>query len=744
MDKTNRQNIRRSRDELVDHETVHLLYSHARNANISTLLAAAVLVFVQWQVISHTILVGWLGFITAVSLYRIAQSYWYHRDPQQINRTQYWKKGYILSTGFSALGWGSSGLLLFSYDSLAHQTFLIYVLAGIAAGGVATLSMVRLVYTLHLLLVLLPTTFHFYFLADKLHFAIGVLATVYLFLLLRIAGSMHDTLRDSLNLRFENVDLVSILSEAKQKAEELNEELKIEINERKKGEQTLRESEEKYRMLIEIMPQAIVIIQGRKPVFANKLALEIFGFSETDDISEIDIMNLVRESERDRLGHYILERISGRDDAPDHYYATLKTSIGTRFPAELYARKIIYSGRSAVQLIISDMSERKKMEEEILKVRKLESIGVFAGGIAHDFNNLLTGILGNITLAKISTPKEDTNAQWLEEAHEACCRAKGLTQQLLTFSKGGLPVKKAASLNELIVNSALFVLRGSNVKCEFDIAPDLWPVEVDEGQFVQVINNLVINGDQAMPEGGIIRIRAENSVVLSGSGLSLVKGDYVRIAVQDEGIGIHEKYQSKVFDPYFSTKEKGSGLGLAISYSIVQNHGGCIILDSEVGLGTRFFIYLPALPDGKIQEGVKERAERKKPLTSGHILVVDDEEMIRKVVGNILVHLGFDPVFAADGDEAITLYQKAAISNRRFQMVILDLTIPGGKGGRETIKELLEIDPKAKVVVASGYSNDPIMADYGSYGFSAVLTKPFDIDEIRLVIEDVLGDTDTD
>jgi len=738
MDKANGKHIRSSRDELVDHETVRLLYSHARIVNISTLLVAAVLVFILWQVISHTILVGWLGFITAVSLYRLAQSYWYHRDPRQINRTQYWKKSYILSTGFSALGLGSSGLLLFSYDSLTHQIFLIYVLAGIAAGGVATLSMLRPAYTLHLLLVLLPTILHFYILADKLHVAMGILATVYLYLLLRIAGSMHETLRYSLNLRFENVDLVSVLSEAKQKAEQLNEELKMEINKKKKGEQTLRESEEKYRMLIEIMPQAIVIIQERKPVFANRLALEIFGFSETDDLSGINIMNLVRESERERLNQYILARISGRDDAPDHYYATLKTSIGTRFPAELYARKIIYSSKWAIQLIISDMSERKKMEEEILRAGKLESIGVFAGGIAHDFNNLLTGILGNIALAKISTPREDANAQWLEEAHDACCRAKKLTQQLLTFSKGGLPVKKAASLNELIVNSALFMLRGSNVRCEFDIYPDLWPVEVDQGQFVQVINNLVINGDQAMPEGGVIRIRAENHVVLSGSGLPLVKGDYVRIAVQDEGIGIHEKYQAKVFDPYFSTKEKGSGLGLAICYSIIRNHGGCIIIDSEVGIGTHFFIYLPAMPDGKIQESGNERAGRRKPLTGGHILVVDDEEMIRKVLGNMLLLMGFDPVFAADGDEAITLYQQAVISNRRFQMVILDLTIPGGKGGQETIKELLEIDPKAKAVVASGYSNDPVMADFGSYGFKAVLTKPFDIDEVRLVLEDVL------
>ncbi len=741
MENITEQKKEKNREVLIEYETVRLLYSHAKNANIITLSVGVVLVFVQWPVISHWILLLWLGFITAVSFFRIAQSYRYHRDSQPFERIRYWKKSYIVSTACSAFCWGSSGLLLFSYDSLSHQTFLIYVLAGIAAGGVATLSMVRWTYCLHLLLVLLPAILHFLFLANKLHLSLAVLATVYLLLLLRTAKTMHVTLKDSLKLRFANVDLVKVLSDAKQQAEQLNEELKVEINERKKGEKKVRDSEEKYRMLIEMLPQAIVIIQDRKPIFGNRRAHELFGYEESDDISVIDALSLVQEQERERVDQFARDRLAGRSNSPDHYFSTLKKSDGTEFYAELHAKKIRYDGKGAVQFVINDISKRKKMEEEVHKVKKLESIGVFAGGIAHDFNNLLTGILGNIALAKVKTSEKNEIFKWLHEANEACCRAKELTGQLLTFSKGGLPVKKTATLNELIINSALFMLRGSNVKCEFDIAPDLWPVEVDEGQFVQVINNLVINGDQSMPSGGVIHIRAENSTIYQGSGLPLVRGDYVRILIKDEGVGIPEKYITRVFDPYFSTKEKGSGLGLAICYSIIQNHGGCIVLDSEAGKGSCFFIYLPASP-GKEVEGVEQGSEEGPVVFgSGRILVVDDEEMIRKVLGEMLTHLGLKPVYTDDGVEAIELYRRAAVSNQRFNAVILDLTIPGGLGGRETIKEILQVDPAARVIVASGYSNDPIMADYSSYGFQGVLAKPFDIEEVQAVLEKVLGKT---
>jgi len=735
------KNSKCSRELLVNSELVRLLYSHVTTANIVTIFVALVLVFIQWTVIPHRVLLNWLGFIVIVSLFRLGQSYFFHRTPENVERSEFWKNWYIFTTFCSALGWGSSGILLFPTDSMAHQVFLAYVLAGIAAGGMATLSMATWTYVTHLLLVLLPISIHFLIMGGTIHFSLGGMAIVYLLLLLRTAKIMQKTVVESLNLRFQNNDLVEFLSKTKKETEQLNEELETEILEKRRSEITLRESEEKYRMLIELMPQGIVIVQNEKPMFANHVALKIFNIDETRSVAKINIMSLVSKNEQARLGSLLKAKLMGETDLPEHYFAILKRFNGVEFPAEIFVRKISFAGEAAVQVIITDISERKRMEEEVFRARKLESIGIFAGGIAHDFNNLLTGILGNVTLAKVDMSKEDKSYQWLEEAKKASYRAKDLTQQLLTFSRGGAPVKKTASIINLIIDSSLFVLRGSNVKCEFSIPDDLWSVEVDEGQFTQVINNMVINADQAMPEGGIVKITAENIAMEAESGLPLIKGDYVRITVQDQGSGVEDKYLSRIFDPYFSMKEKGSGLGLAVCYSIIRNHGGCITLDSISGEGTAFFIHLPAVPGKTMKIDDNIRQDQLAGSGIGRILVVDDEEMIRKVLGGILEHLGFEPVYAGDGVEALELYRQVMEQNSHFTSVILDLTIPGGMGGEETIKRLLKIHPEAKVIVSSGYSNDPIMADYRNYGFSGVVTKPFDIDEISEVLHEVLNDS---
>jgi PAS domain S-box-containing protein len=386
--------------------------------------------------------------------------------------------------------------------------------------------------------------------------------------------------------------------------------------------------------------------------------------------------------------------------------------------------------------IQNDITLRKRMEEELIKVQKLESIGILAGGIAHDFNNLLTSILGNVSLIKMYSNPEDKIYRRFTEVEKACLRAEDLTQQLLIFSKGGAPVKKLTSIKELIRDSASFAPRGSNVRCEIRIEDDLWNVEVDEGQISQVIHNLVINADQAMPEGEMIRVRAENTIVGLGDGLPLKDGKYVKTTVEDKGIGIPQEHLSKIFDPYFTTKQRGSGLGLTTAYSIIKSHDGYIEVESELGVGTKFYIYLPAT-----QEGISERREQERVIGGrGRILVMDDEESIRKVAGEIIKQLGYEVEYAVDGDEAVELYRRAKESNKPFDVVIMDLTIPGGTGGKEAITRLLEIDPRVKAIVSSGYSNDPVMSEFRKYGFRGVVAKPYKIQELSTTLHNIINE----
>lgn len=387
------------------------------------------------------------------------------------------------------------------------------------------------------------------------------------------------------------------------------------------------------------------------------------------------------------------------------------------------------------QGIIRDITERKKMEEELQNIEKLESVGIMAGGIAHDFNNILTTIAGSISLAKVSVDSGSRLSEILIDAEKACFQAKNLTNQLLTFSKGGAPIKKVTRIEELIINSANFASRGSHVNCFFSIPDDLWPVEVDEGQIAQVIYNLVINAVQAMPEGGSINITAENMMVSVENVLSLEHGDYIKISVRDEGVGIPEDHVKKIFDPYFTTKSEGSGLGLATTFSIIKNHNGFIDVNSEVGKGTTFTIYLHASKEA-YPVNVHERFKAHKG--EGRVLLMDDEHSVRTTVRKMLTHLGYEVEVASNGDEAIVSYEKAFKSGRPFNAVIMDLTIRGGMGGQETILNLLKIDPDVKAIVSSGYFNDPIMSDYKKYGFCGVIPKPYEIEDLSALLRRII------
>ncbi len=392
-----------------------------------------------------------------------------------------------------------------------------------------------------------------------------------------------------------------------------------------------------------------------------------------------------------------------------------------------------------VVLVFRDVSNERKIEEELLKVRKLESLGVLAGGIAHDFNNFLSAIFGNIELTRKLTSRDLRATSLLDDALKACGRAEKLTKQLLTFAKGGEPIRETASLGRLIRDSADFVLHGSTVSCVYDFPKDLWPVHVDKGQISQVIQNIIINARQAMPEGGTIRIECANIDNGAVEPFPDMPGKkYVKISLCDTGTGISPENRDKIFDPFYSTKEKGSGLGLAICHSIVTKHQGRIFVESTPNIGTTFTIYLPASVAGKeSMQGMdmKENGDRQRP---ARILVMDDEELVKKVIKSQLEYLGHTVFFAGDGREAVDQYQELLGTERKIDCVIMDLTIPGGIGGREAVQDILAIDPDAKVIVASGYFNDPVMADYREHGFMAAVSKPFNLDELRRAIASVL------
>jgi signal transduction histidine kinase len=385
--------------------------------------------------------------------------------------------------------------------------------------------------------------------------------------------------------------------------------------------------------------------------------------------------------------------------------------------------------------LLEQMAERQRMEEELLKARKIKSVGVLAAGIAHDFNNLLTGILGYVSLAKVVAQADAQVLAYLTEAEQACQRATALTQQLLTFAKGGTPVRHTVSLVELLNECVGFVLRGANVRGDIQIAADLWPVDVDTGQINQVIHNVVLNAMQAMPGGGTVQVRAENVVLAADVPFPLPEGRYVKITVQDSGCGIPKEVLTNIFDPYFTTKPEGSGLGLATAYAIVIKHEGYITIASVVGVGTTVVIYLPASQ----KAAVSAQPHSPVPLSgSGRILVVDDEGMIRNLLRQLLESLGYTVECVQDGTEAVTAYQHAQAVGQSFAAVILDYTIPGGMGGLETLNCLRALDPQVKALISSGYANNPVMADWAYYGFSGVVAKPYTIAQLQEALHNVL------
>lgn len=507
------------------------------------------------------------------------------------------------------------------------------------------------------------------------------------------------------------------------------------ITDRKQSEVFLKVAKEYSERMINSSIDMIVSVDlDRNIIKFNKAAQKAFGYSKEEV-----------------LGKHVEILYANPSEGVETYEATLqegnvqkeitnKRKNGETFKVFLSA-SVLYDEngeKTGLMGISRDISEIQKMEEELQKAQKLESIGVLAGGIAHDFNNLLTSIVGNISLVKLylKTQGQTELLNTLKMAENASQRAQDLTQQLLTFAKGGAPIRKTISMANLLKETVGFTLRGTNSKEELSIPDDLWPIEVDEGQISQVIQNLILNADQALPEGGKIKIECENVQVKKSQGLPLEDDNYIKISVADRGIGIPQDQLQKIFDPFYTTKQKGSGLGLATAYSIVRRHNGFITVESTLGKGTTFYVYLPAtaktLPT---PTPVREESPIK---SKGKILVMDDEDCIIAVAGKMLKAVGYNVEFAKTGEEAIALYRKAKDTGGRFDAVILDLTIAGGMGGKEVIQLLQEEDPEVKAIVSSGYSNDPIMSSYKDYGFNGVVSKPYNLTKLSNAVHNVL------
>jgi PAS domain S-box-containing protein len=507
------------------------------------------------------------------------------------------------------------------------------------------------------------------------------------------------------------------------------------ITDRRRAEEALRNHLNFLQTLLETIPSPI-FYKNTEGVYlgCNQALADFLGLPKEEVIAKT-VYDVYPQDLADK--YFEMDSALFRQPGVQIYDFSMQHADGTRHDVNFHKATYTTTEGKVAGLVgvMVDITERKKAEEERLRFSKLESLANLAGGIAHDFNNILTAIIGNISLAMLDVLPEARSRERLIAAERACLQAQTLARQLLTFAKGGAPIKEVVSVQELVTESGVFACSGSPVRCESAFPDNLWMVEADPGQTSQVFQNLIINAIQAMPMGGTIRILGENLVVETGSELALEPGRYVKISIQDQGVGIPANYLPKIFDPYFTTKQTGSGLGLATAYSIVKNHHGHISVESKLGEGTVFHVYFPAL-----ENRVFAAPEKKMDILSGSgkILVMDDEEIVRQVLAKMLGHLGYEAEFAKDGEEAVQLFTAAQESGNAFDVVILDLTVPGGMGGREVLENLLKIEPQVKAIVSSGYSDDPIMADFTRHGFSAILAKPYKISELSNALQKVL------
>ena len=615
--------VQDQRQREVRAEQTRLLYSNAGTGTVVTFIAAPFLAYFQWGVIQHRVVLGWLLFTLIVSAGRfvLARRYW-QTSPNGPDSGR-WCAAFAVGAGIAGVGWGAAGILLWPEVRL-NQVFLVFVLGGMMLGGASLLAPRSEALLAFLLLTGLLPAMGLLSKGDEEHLAMGLLVTIFTFATLTTAWRFYRTIEASLNLRFQNQDLVADLQIAKKQTDTLNQQLEVRVEERTAE---LRQSTERLR---------------------------------------------------------------------------------------------------------DEVRQREQMEEELVRTRKLESLGVLTGGIAHDFNNFLTVIRASTELAEMQLAPDAPVRATLERIASACQRAVSLSSQLLTFATGGTTIRRVASVSTLIVDAVRLARSDSADRIGVDIAEDLWAVEIDAAQIGQALHNILLNAKQAAPDGGIIEIRAEN--VLLHDDKNLGSGAHVRISIRDYGCGISADILPRIFDPYFTTKRSGSGLGLATTHSIVSQHGGRLSVESKYGEGTVFIIDLPASQSPAPESPVTARVRS----GTGRLLVMDDEETLRALMVAVLVTLGYEVLSARDGAEAIDLYEAAHASGRGFDAVLLDVTVTGGMGGVETARRLKELNPSAKLIASSGYSDGPVMSRFREHGFDDVLPKPWAVVQLSEVFQRVL------
>ena len=613
-----------SRNEEIRAAQVRMLYSNVNVGVVITVVAATILGRLQWAVIPHPIILGWwlCMFLVAVARFTLGRL-WRSAAPSGVE-TRRWSAAFTAGAGLAGIGWGAGSILLYPENHLEGQVFLSFILGGMLLGAAPLLAPLPEAFLAFMLPAGVSPMVRFLAQVDEAHLAMGLLAGLFVAATLITTRRMHLTIVSSLNLKFENQDLVEDLQVAKSHTEALNEQLEIRVQER---------------------------------------------------------------------------------------------------TAELQ--------RSTEQLK-AEIRQREQIEEELLRARKLESLGVLAGGIAHDFNNFLTVVQGNVELAKMQLGRNEPVRAILDQTRNACQRAAMLSSQLLTFAKGGDPVRRVVSIARLVTDAVDLARAGAQTTVELSIAEDLRFAEVDAGQIGQVLHNILLNARQAMPEaGGIIEVHAEN-VVLAGAP---DRANRIRISIRDYGCGIPADVLPRIFDPYFTTKPSGRGLGLATAHAIIAKHRGSLSAESRPGHGTTFTIELPAsqatpAPQDPIVSKIQTGTER--------ILVMDDEEGLRLLLHTLLTSLGYDVETAKDGAEAIALCEDARASGSGFDAVLLDLTVSGGMGGLEAVTRLKDVDPSIKLIVTSGYSDAAVISNFRAYGFDDVLPKPWRVAEVSQVLRRVL------
>jgi two-component system, cell cycle sensor histidine kinase and response regulator CckA len=553
----------------------------------------------------------------------------------------------------------------------------------------------------------------------------------------RVALAINDLaeslqIRDGLNDTLKRELLNSVATEMRGRKElaEVNRSLALENQERLQAEQAARQSEQILRTMMDVLPVGVVLTRQDGSVeYVNQFLVDCFGYGR-DEVPTLEAWFSLAFPDPDYR--------EDRREAQSEALGLIRNGAGKPYGARVTCkggnvRHVLFSNQlqgERLILVVVDITDRELMQEQLNKVQKLESLGLLAGGIAHNFNNALTGVMGFISLTRGTMPEEHDGQKYLKLAENASLRAAGMSKQLLTFASGGAPIKKGISIAKVVEEVVSLALNGSNVRCKVAMPDALPPVRADEGQIVQALSNILINAMQAMPGGGTIGIEvaAQGDLCREQSHTAGVR--YVTISISDEGEGIPEANLPKIFDPYFSTKRENTGLGLASVHSIIYRHGGHVSVASRPGRGTTFTICLPSTREQAVCCSEGAPVAGKRGAAGGAVLVMDDDAMVRELSSKMLGFLGYRGVACADGSEAVDLYRSSREEGNPFLAVILDLTVPGGMGGVEAAREILALDPGANLIVSSGYSYNPVMAQYKNYGFCAAVAKPYKVEEL--------------